>query len=410
MTSTPESPSTPQLPPGSDTPDAIVAMIPQLLGFAPESSFIVIGAQDDGTVKVTMRYDLPDPADAELAADLAAHAASILAEQHLALAVSAGYGPENQVAPVTTAMHEAASAACIDMRDMLRVDDGRYWSYACDSPAEGIPYDPDADAPGDGGPRGAVLASRAARAAALAPVTGLTAESMRGATCRARQHITDTLSSVSGPAGPGGGRTAVLAQGLAAVTGMIGTYRAGGSFATDYQIAWLTVVLKDLRVRDDAWARMDPRHNAAHQRLWTDVVRRAQPGHVAPAASLLAFTAWQAGDGVLANIALDRALADDPRYSMATLLRQVISAGAPPSLARVPMTPEEVAAYYGTTDDQPGGGLADDKSADDSSVDDEPVDEESGSDSRDEEPGAATDGQPADSEHAADAELAGAPA
>jgi Domain of unknown function (DUF4192) len=45
-------------------------------------------------------------------------------------------------------------------------------------------------------------------------------------------------------------------------------------------------------------------------------------------------------------VALDRALADDPRYSMAQLLRQAIDSGAPPSLARLPMTPEEVAASY----------------------------------------------------------------
>ena len=62
--------------------------------------------------------------------------------------------------------------------------------------------------------------------------------------------------------------------------------------------------------------------------------------------ALLAFVAWQSGDGALANVALDRALADDPGYSMALLLRQVINAGAPPSLARLPMTPEEVAASY----------------------------------------------------------------
>ena len=69
-------------------------------------------------------------------------------------------------------------------------------------------------------------------------------------------------------------------------------------------------------------------------------------GYVAAPAALLAFVAWQSGDGALANVALDRALADDPRYSMALLLRQVITAGAPPSLARLPMTPEEVAASY----------------------------------------------------------------
>ena len=63
--------------------------------------------------------------------------------------------------------------------------------------------------------------------------------------------------------------------------------------------------------------------------------------------------AWQSGDGALANVALDRALADDPGYSMAQLLREVVSAGAPPSLARLPMTPEEVAASYDDAEDEP---------------------------------------------------------
>jgi hypothetical protein len=38
---------------------------------------------------------------------------------------------------------------------------------------------------------------------------------------------------------------------------------------------------------------------------------------------------------------------------MALLLRQVITAGAPPSLARLPMTPEEVAASYDTLEAGP---------------------------------------------------------
>ena len=66
--------------------------------------------------------------------------------------------------------------------------------------------------------------------------------------------------------------------------------------------------------------------------------------------------AWQSGDGALANVALDRALADEPRYSMAHLLRQVITAGTPPSLARLPMTPEEVAASYDDAEDDLDGG------------------------------------------------------
>lgn len=41
-----------------------------------------------------------------------------------------------------------------------------------------------------------------------------------------------------------------------------------------------------------------------------------------------------------------RALSDNPRYTMAQLLRQAIDSGTPRSLARIPMTPEEVAASY----------------------------------------------------------------
>jgi Domain of unknown function (DUF4192) len=103
---------------------------------------------------------------------------------------------------------------------------------------------------------------------------------------------------------------------------------------------------------------MDPDHRDAHRRLWTDVVRRARPGYVAAPASLLAFTAWQCGDGTLANIALERALDDIPDYSMALLLHDALDAGAPPSMATPPMTPDEVAASY--ADRGSGAGAASD--------------------------------------------------
>jgi hypothetical protein len=144
-------------------------------------------------------------------------------------------------------------------------------------------------------------------------------------------------------------------RGLAAVRVALGIYRVGKASAPAADHAWLALCLTRLRVRDDAWARMDPAHHAAHTRLWTDVTRRAQPGYVAAPASLLAVTAWQAGNGALANLALDRALAENPSYSMALLLHDALAAVAPPSLATPPMTPEQVAASYTTTghDDPP---------------------------------------------------------
>ena len=50
------------------------------------------------------------------------------------------------------------------------------------------------------------------------------------------------------------------------------------------------------------------------------------------------------GTGLRCMGACQQALADNPRYSMAMLLREALDAAAPPSMARLPMTPEEVAA------------------------------------------------------------------
>jgi hypothetical protein len=329
------------------SPAALLRLVPHLLGFVPEASLLVIGvAPPRDRIRVTLRYDLPDPPEADLVAEIAAHAVGVLSAQRLTAAVAVGYGPETLVTPAANELREVARQAGIDLRESLRVTSGRYWSYACANqaccPAAGVPFDTAAADPAEAaalarvGDR--VLASRAALAARVAPLGGIAAESMRQATRRAEQHVTQLLAKVRRSARLGAARHMIAAEGLAAVGAMIARYRGGGRFTSDYEIARITVALRDLRVRDDAWARMDPAHSEAHQRLWIDVTRRAQPGHVAAPAALLAFVAWQSGEGALANVALDRALADDPRYSMALLLRQVITAGAPPSLARLPTT------------------------------------------------------------------------
>ncbi len=58
------------------TPDAVLAVVPHMLGFYPSRSLVVLGLGPRQRVVVTFRYDLPDPADFEIADDIADHATS----------------------------------------------------------------------------------------------------------------------------------------------------------------------------------------------------------------------------------------------------------------------------------------------------------------------------------------------
>lgn len=343
------------------SPADVLAVVPHLLGFHPGNSLVVMGVgRPRARVQLAFRYDLPDPPDAIHAADIAEHAAEVLRHRRLSTVIGVGYGPGALVTPVADALGAALRQAGLRLHELMRVEDGRYWSYLCRNPqccpAEGVPFDVRANPAAAAMTVAGLVAypDRAALAGTLAPVTGAAARSMEQATHRARERAADLIAqaSSSSSSGPGAGQGTRLPvdEGRRAVQEAIGTYRAGGRLLADEPVAWLTVVLAHLAVRDDAWARMDAEYRAAHLRLWTDVVRRAAPAYLPAPASLLAFTAWQSGEGALANIAIDRALAADPGYSLAQLLRDIMDAGVPPSAARVPMTPEQVAASYDLPD------------------------------------------------------------
>ena len=93
----------------ADSPASLLAAIPQLLGFVPEASLVVIGIEPPGNVKVTLRYDLPDPPGAGVAADVAAHAVGVIGAQDITTMMTVGYGPETLVALVAAALRDAAA-------------------------------------------------------------------------------------------------------------------------------------------------------------------------------------------------------------------------------------------------------------------------------------------------------------
>ncbi len=327
------------------SPRDLLAVVPYLLGFHPQRSLVVVGVRPPrDRVHVCFRYDLPDPPDPAYAHDIAAHAVAVLTRQHVTGAVVAGYGPGHLVTPVAEQLRDQFTSAGTDLHEMLRADGGRYWSYLCQNPAccpaEGVPYDvatsaASAAAVAQGMP---VLPSRDELAATIAPATGPSSDAMREATTAARTWADELTRD------PVGARTRVSAEGCALARAAVATYRGGGRLA-DQDAARLTALLSDLRVRDEAWALIDPADVDPHLALWSDMTRRAQT-NIAACASLLAFAAWANGDGALANIALTRALDADPGYPMAHLIGEALQAAMPPP-AKPVMTPDELAAAHG---------------------------------------------------------------
>jgi Domain of unknown function (DUF4192) len=340
------------------SPGDILAVVPHLLGFHPARSLVVVGAGSPGgrpggstRVEMAFRYDLPDPPDPAAAAEIAGHAVAVLQQRALHTMIGIGYGPGGLVTPVADALGAAVRERGLRLHELMRVEDGRYWSYICANPdccpPEGVPFDVQVNPAAAAMTVAGLVAypDRAALASTLAPVTGAAARAMERATIRARARAAKLVNL--GTRGGLAPDTRLLTEvGRRAVRDAITSYRAGRPITAAEPVAWLSVVLAQLPVRDDAWARMDPEHRDAHLRLWSDVVRRARRTYLAAPASLLAFTAWQSGEGALANIAIDHALAADPGYSLAHLLRDILDAGVPPSEARPPMTPEQVADSY----------------------------------------------------------------
>ncbi|MEU4378580.1 DUF4192 domain-containing protein [Micromonospora echinofusca] len=310
------------------SPADLIAAVPFLLGFHPTDSVVVV-AMRGRRITFAARADLPDLADPR---DPAGHLAGVVARQHAETATVLGYGPAPLVTPAVDAVRAALTTAGLPVLDALRVTEGRYWSYLCTEPAccppDGTPYDVGASEVSAAAVFAGQVAlpDRAALVAQVAPVTGQARSAVRRATARAGRRLAALLDQEPAT-DPRGGR-AVRAAGTAAVRSALRRQRRGQRLSDD-EVAWLSVLLTQVPVRDHAWERTDGRDEDIA--LWTDVLRRAEPELIAVPAALLAFAAWRAGQGALAAVALERALAEHPGHSMALLLDDLLRRGVPPS-------------------------------------------------------------------------------
>jgi hypothetical protein len=334
----------------------LVTLVAYLLGYHPQASLVAVGLTDQD-VTFLARADLPE-ADApagEVHANL--HAIAAVVAQHATEAVLIGYGPANRVEPVMDAADEVYDSYHVPLLDLLRVDNNRYRSCRCQDPsccpAQGTEFDPGTSvAAAYATVAGKVaLPDRDALAATIAAVQGPARASLHRAAQQARDLLaTRATAAATGrrdhepgrsPAPDPEHRSTPAAEPVAAVKAMaqqagqdavvqaLDRYRHDGDTLTDDEAAWLILLLDHVSVRDFAFAHTTDASDDV--RLWTDLTRRAEPGLVRAPASLLAFAAWRCGDGTLARLALDRALADDPTYRVAQLLSELLDSGISPA-------------------------------------------------------------------------------
>lgn len=299
-----------------------VAAAPYVIGFHPADSLVVIGAVGE-MVTFGVRYDLPPPGEGD-----EAEMACLIARQPLRHVTVLGYGPPGQVTAALSALVPALERAGVRVADAIRVTDGRWWSYRCKDPhccpPEGRSVDDAAAAKAVYQGRVA-LPDRQALVARVSPVAGAGRAEMAAATERARDRLTDLAADDLRTLRAGG---LLRRAGRVAIREAEATYCSGGVPTAD-EVAWLGALLVERAVLGYALDRGGGEEEW-RIRLWTDVLRRVEPGYVPGPACLLAFAAWRVGEGALARVAIDRALAEDPGHRTAGILDALLSSGIGP--------------------------------------------------------------------------------
>jgi len=312
-------------------PNDVVATLPYLVGAPPIPGIVVLTLHGKSVRSVFCR-DL-NRAPSRTPVDSAAAPVDTAADEGADGLVIVAYGEPQQVTPYVDALLAAAKKRRLRVPEAFRVTGGRYWSYVCTlaecCPSEGVLIDADRSS----GPAGAVLhgltplpplqqtmADMARIRRTLAPV----GSELRAAMTAATEQVEEQARRLTNTE-----ERAFVRHGLAKVGAALEAERAGEGTEDEEELAWLGVLLTELRVRDEVWARVTPETAHHHEEIWSRVLRHVEQRYRAAPAALTAVAAWQRDDHSLARAALEVALDTDPEYSMAKLMSQALDLGLP---------------------------------------------------------------------------------
>jgi hypothetical protein len=335
-------------------PGELMVILPQLLGFTPHESLIVLSLREPrGRLGLVQRIDLlPDddlPDDAVMAfvqRCVADGATKVVIAVWTEEQDCAAGRPQT---PLVERLGAAARSEGLMVQDALLVRSGRWWSYICGEPRccppEGTPLSDSAASDGvlltaaETALSGrATLASRAELERSIAPNHPFGEEAaidmlMQVAWEQQFQRLEDVDAQ----------RAEASARWQAAIQG----YRDPRHRLDDDERRYLIASLIHGPTRDVVLrAALDDQ--AELQRLLEELCRWSAPPFDATLCTTLGFVAYLGGGGAIVTIAAERALADDPDFVPADTLLALMGQGIPPDELRATlrrgMAIEEAAA------------------------------------------------------------------
>lgn len=330
-------------------PGELLAAVPHILGFHPQSSLVVIHIDlEERRTGMLMRLDLPLPEHYEgYAAQLAQRI-----ERHPPDAVvlicygddgappgsggaPPGAGPAGPSEPpyrelIELLLDELAGGE-VEVLGTAFVGGGRWWNYDCDHPgccpSDGVPLpDPGVGAAADVAARAALsgrrtLSSRRELEDGVRGPSGAHEAALLTVFARVdRELAAEALAN---------GAEAVRGRTLALARVLLTRSAEGRLDLSDDHAARLSLGAADLPMRDRL-AALEVPDPAAWLGLLTALARRTPDARCAPVCTVLAWVAYQQGDGAVANVALDRIQAVDPEHTMAAILRQCLDGQVDP--------------------------------------------------------------------------------
>ncbi len=301
-------------------PTDLLSAIPFLIGYQPTDSIVLIALEDEA-ISLALRIDFPTDVDASAAKDLVKR----FGATKEALMIS--YIPDNclDANRVLEPLIEQLGEAEINIRESIIVVAGRWRSLVCADPK---------CCPIEGSPMPELTESRVAveeiSKGKLMPFTSLTAmeESLRS---EPDPSITNATIS-TGPIDYSVDPTFEQREGANFLLDFLNDFRADRICRDKTLVGVVLSRLRDLQVRDFALGIMNNDESDLYFDAWRWLMKVAPSGYIAAPATLFAVACYERGDGALANLALAKARADQPNYSMVELLSKVFRSGQPPRL------------------------------------------------------------------------------